>query len=257
MKNIWFFTLASLFCLLITSCFDDSSSTRAEDVISSSATETSSSSTTTSSSSYFANNNTFTDARDGQSYATTTIGTQVWMAENLNYEASSGSYCYNDIESKCDTYGRLYTWAAAMDIDAIYNTTEWTGSDANHQGICPTGWHLPSDDDWDVLLNYVIDNTSATDYTEAGPYLKTESGWSTYSGISSSDEFGFSGLPGGLRLTNGSYDFVGVFGYWWSSTEFSGSYAHSRNLSYSVDFFNRDYYYMTHAYSVRCLQDTP
>jgi uncharacterized protein (TIGR02145 family) len=177
-----------------------------------------------------------------------TIGEQVWMAENLNYESTSGSYCYGGNSTNCDTYGRLYTWAAAMGGAASSSTTP-----SGVQGVCPVGWHLPSDAEWTILSDYVIANSAGTSTDDIGPFLKSTTGWDTYSGITSDDAYGFSGLPGGYRVYNvGSLD-VGLTGYWWSSTERHSSYAYRRNLYYGHDYFSRDYYDKSYAISVRCL----
>jgi hypothetical protein len=117
---------------------------------------------------------TFTDPRDNKTYKTVKIVSQTWMAENLNY-AASGSKCYDDKPENCKKYGRLYDWDAAM-------------------RVCPYGWHLPSDYEWDVLM-------AAVDGTErAGEKLKAKSGWNnSYQGKSGNgtDQYGFSALPGG------------------------------------------------------------
>jgi uncharacterized protein (TIGR02145 family) len=201
---------------------------------------------------------TFMDERDSTVYKYVAIGTQTWMAENLNYNSGTNSYCYDDLASNCDTYGRLYTWASAMDIDETYNSTTWSGSDVNHQGVCPAGWHLLSDDEWEILASYVANESGLTgytsdDWTEIGKLLKANSDlWSTNTGT---DDYGFSGLPGGFRSSNGSYYAVGDLGYWWSSTELGSSSAYFRSLYYNNDYFYRNIYGKTNAYSVRCIQD--
>jgi uncharacterized protein (TIGR02145 family) len=137
---------------------------------------------------------TFTDIRDNRRYAYTVIGEQVWMAENLDYSAN-GSVCYNNSQINCNKYGRLYDWATAMDV-------------------CPEGWHLPSDDEWSVLI------------ARGARSLKATSGWTDFDGISSNgnDSYGFAALPCGNVSSSG--DFEGAcdskewcFGTWWSSDE--------------------------------------
>ncbi|MDR0515691.1 MAG: fibrobacter succinogenes major paralogous domain-containing protein [Fibromonadaceae bacterium] len=187
---------------------------------------------------------TFTDTRDGKTYKTTKIGEQVWMAENLNYEAKR-SKCYNDSISYCDKYGRLYDWATAMGIDKKFNRKKWNGSDVKHQGVCPKGWHLPNDEDWDKLYRYV-DGDKGTEslYNSktAGEYLKSKKGWDDYEGKSSNglDVFGFSALPGGQRnfdpFVGFFYSFYGVGGSssWWSANEgdrYDGRSAHIRHMN--------------------------
>jgi uncharacterized protein (TIGR02145 family) len=127
------------------------------------------------------------------------------MAENLNYNAS-GSKCYDNQDSYCDTYGRLYNWETA-------------------KTACPSGWHLPSDDEWDVLVNSVGGSSTT------GRHLKATSGWYSdgYSNGNGLDSFGFSALPGGYG-DSGSFRNVGNVGSWWSSTEYDSSSAYGRNM---------------------------
>jgi uncharacterized protein (TIGR02145 family) len=168
----------------------------------------------------------------GQTYRTVVIGTQTWMAENLNYDVS-GSGCYYNKTENCQKYGRLYDFATA--------TT-----------VCPSGWHLPSYTDWNKLLDYVESSKGCTDC--AGKYLKAASGWDSYSGIVNLDTYGFSALPGG---SCGSFcDGAGCGGYWWSSTVRTVNASVNTNMSCSYD----DAYLRNSAsrglfYSVRCVQD--
>ncbi len=149
--------------------------------------------------------NTFIDARDGKSYKTVTIGTQVWMAENLNYDyqvdgASYGSYCYDNQGSNCYLYGRLYTWAAAMDSAAVFSEdgkgcgNEMACTLPGHvRGICPEGWHLPNAWEWDTLL------TLAGKTAEGYLALKSTNGWSN--DRNGTDSLGLSIKPAGYRDT--------------------------------------------------------
>lgn len=127
----------------------------------------------------------FTDSRDGKKYRTVTIGTQTWMAENLNFDygkyGTARCFCFNDMESNCEKYGRLYNLAAVTDSAGFL-------FDGN---ICPKGWHLPSWREWETLFSYVGKDGS-------GIKLKSKSGWMN-SG-NGTDEFGFTILPGGNRI---------------------------------------------------------
>ena len=161
-------------------------------------------------------------------FRTVTIGTQTWMAENLNCDVA-GSKCYNNQTSNCTTYGRLYDWATAMALPSSCNSTSCSGQiQSRHKGICPSGWNIPSNAEWDILYRYA-DGTSGTespyDSPTAGRYLKATSGWSSCgpSGSGSSylceDAFGFSALPGGNGYSDGSFNNVGNNGSWWSDSE--------------------------------------
>jgi uncharacterized protein (TIGR02145 family) len=202
---------------------------------------------------------TFTDTRDGKTYKTTKIGEQVWMAENLNYEAER-SRCYNDSISYCKKYGRLYDWATAMGIDKEFNDKKWNGSDVKRQGVCPKGWHLPSNAAWDKLYRYA-DGDKGTknpyDSETAGKYLKSKEGWNDYKGKSGNgeDKFGFSALPGGYGDSDGYFDGVGSYGHWWSSIEYSSNYAYFRLMFYDFEIAGWYDSSKDFLFSVRCVQD--
>jgi len=198
---------------------------------------------------------------DGRSYKTVVIGTQTWMAENLNYRTSDGtSRCYptsgntnaSDADnSNCNIYGRLYTWSAALGLDPNCNTSSCPVQ-AKHKGICPSGWHIPSNAEWTTLTDY------AGGFNTAGPKLKTASGWNDYQGKSGNgtDEFGFSALPGGYYSNSSdSFLYVGDFGSWWSATESSAGYAYFRDMRNSAAFVFSSSYPKFYLYSVRCVQD--
>ena len=189
------------------------------------------------------NSGTFTDSRDEQTYQWVKIGNQIWMAENLNAThyadgtpiqevtgdanwdtlvVSDEAYCwhYDDSTSNAETYGALYTWAAAM---------KGSGSSSSNpsgvQGVCPDGWHLPSDDEWKELEMYLgmsqsdADNAGWRGTNEGSKLAGNASLW--YDGDSENNaEFGTSGftaLPGGCRVNNGNFGGIGYNGYWWST----------------------------------------
>jgi len=184
-------------------------------------------------------NDVFIDFRDKKEYKTAKIGSQTWMAENLNYNAG-GSKCYDDKLQNCDKYGRLYDWVTAKDA-------------------CPSGWHLPSNEEWDVLYRYV-DGTDGMDSpyesTTAGRYLKAKIGWNEYEAKSGNgeDKYGFTALPGGHRSDGVFYD-IGYDGYWWSSNEHTNYNAYSRRMYYYNE--SAIWYYgdRNFFHSVRCVKD--
>jgi len=183
----------------------------------------------------------FTDSRDKKTYKTVKIGTQTWMAENLNYDVPGNDttdVCYDNKPDNCQKYGRLYDWETAMKA-------------------CPKGWHLPSEEEWKAL------ETTAGGENTAGMNLKAKSGWMENDGT---DKFGFSALPGGKygyldpeACEDGcepSFWDAGSAGRWWSSTEgVLGSSAYSWYIG--QDFEDRDggYIYEASLRSVRCIKD--
>ena len=304
-KHGFSFVVAAVFVLLLVACGDDdsdfatrpsegSSSSVCEDcdeslsssesvILSSDSHEGSSSSSTKSSSSEAKSSSssvtpqssdsetsvstgTMTDSRDGQTYKTVTIGTQTWMAENLNYAytgvpykvysytSDSTSWCYEDGESNCAKYGRFYTWAAAMDSVGTWSTN---GKGCGYKktcsptypvrGVCPEGWHLPTIEEFETLF------TAVGGQSTAGKVLKSTSGWN--SGGNGSDAFAFSALPAGHRDYYGNYNSEGDYAHFWSSTESNSDDAYSMYLFYSVGDACLDYDGKFTGFSVRCLKD--
>ena len=198
---------------------------------------------------------------DGNVYTTVTIGTQVWMKENLKVSkyrngdpittnlsnsawnaATTGAYAiYNNDAANNTTYGKLYNWYAVVDS----------------RNLCPVGWHVPSDGEWKTLEISLGMSTTDADLTGArgsvqnvGGKLKSIS--SLWNNNSATNESGFSGLPGGLRY-NGAYDGVGGYCFWWSSTEASGPWY--RRLESVSGASARNAYDKRSGLSVRCLMD--
>ncbi|OFX32082.1 MAG: hypothetical protein A2X08_17780 [Bacteroidetes bacterium GWA2_32_17] len=197
--------------------------------------------------------NTVTDI-DGNVYNTITIGTQVWMAENLKTtkyrdgttipnvtdntawsNLTTGAYCDNsNLSSNSDTYGKLYNWYAVADV----------------HNICPTGWHMPTDAEWSVLTTYLGGESVA------GGKLK-ETGTTHWESpnTGATNETGFTALPGGYRYDNGSFYNVGNYGLWWSSTESNISNAWFRDAYYLYNNVNRLNISKKDGFSVRCVKD--
>jgi len=213
---------------------------------------------------------TFTDARDKKTYKTTKIGNQTWMAENLNYHGSDGylGLCYDKKPEYCQKYGRLYDWSEAMGIDRGFNRKSWTGKNAKHQGICPAGWHLPSDKEFQALVDF------AGGKDIAGTKLKAKEGWraveckwteveeddrgrksKTEYDKCPTDEFGFSAIPGGYGNSDGYFVNVSNNGSWWSSTESNSGYAYFRIMRYDSENVVRDEFHKDILFNVRCVQD--
>ncbi len=210
---------------------------------------------------------------EGQSYATVLIGTQCWMAENLNVgtkinstqsgyqQTNNGTiekYCYNNDEANCAIYGGLYEWPEAMQ----YVTTEGA------QGICPEGWHIATDNEWKILEGAVDsqypvgdpewDGTGFRGY-DAGGNLK-EAGTSHWDSpnTGATNSSGFTGLPEGYRTYyDGSFYSLGRYGYFWSSSQYSTALAWLRYLGYNYASVYRIFTNKALGYSVRCLQDAP
>jgi uncharacterized protein (TIGR02145 family) len=199
----------------------------------------------------FPNCGTVTDI-DGNVYTTVTIGTQCWMQENLKttryndgsavagglsdaaWQANtSGAYAiYDNNAANNSTYGKLYNWYAV-----------------NSGKLAPAGWHIPSDAEWKTLTTYLGGDSIAGDKMKAGIL------WTSYPDIVNNNSSGFSGLPAGYRTSNGTYDYIGINGYFWSSTEYSSIYAWYRTLFHRYSDTYRYFNFNGYGFSVRCVKD--
>jgi uncharacterized protein (TIGR02145 family) len=173
----------------------------------------------------------FTDSRDGRTYRTIKVGgDKAWIAENMNYQTQSGSWCYDDGESNCDQYGRLYDWEAA-------------------RTACPDGWRLPNNLEWETLA------AAAGGQSAAAVKLKAKNGWGD--GGNGTNDYGFAALPGGRRRHNdGVFENIGTDGHWWTATPSGANFAYTRNISHRLNNVYVNYYDHKNAgFSVRCVQE--
>jgi uncharacterized protein (TIGR02145 family) len=192
--------------------------------------------------------------KDGNIYKTVTIGSQVWMAENLrstkfrngdpvpNVSANaswsvlkSGAYClYNNDAANKSVYGTLYNWFVVTDP----------------RNIAPAGWHIPSDEEWTALTNFLQGNS------QAGGKLK-ETGTSHWSDPNSGaiNSTGFTALPGGYRAKDGVFKNLSLCGTWWATTEYTQSVAWYRYVDYGTGNIYRVSIYKACGLSIRCIKD--
>ena len=184
---------------------------------------------------------TFKDARDGETYEWIKTGEQIWMAENLNYNAGQKSFVYNNDEINGVTMGRLYTWLEALTA-------------------CPSGWHLPTDIEWEELAYFVSQDKGPYSKVEGGDdwenlaiHLKAKTEWKNES--YGTDDYGFTALPTGGHSYNGDFFHKGEYVYFWSSTAASDKNSWFRYMSYYNQFFLRDFLKKEYAFSVRCVKD--
>jgi len=169
-----------------------------------------------------------TDLRDGQVYPTVQIGTQCWLQKNMNYNTGN-SWCYEDNSSNCDIYGRLYDWHTALKV-------------------CPKGWHLPSDEEWTTLTDF-LGETAGGKMKEAG----TDHWLSPNIGATNSS--GFTALPGGSRGMDGNFGNPAYYALFWSSDEYMSTDALSLYLLCNNEYAERNISGNAYFFSCRCIKD--
>lgn len=206
------------------------------------------------------------DSRDGKTYGTTKTGTQCWMAENLNIGLKIGllkdqrdngiieKYCYDNNESNCDSYGGLYQWDEMMQY----------ASDPGTQGICPDGWHLPTDKEWCIFTTYLDSTVNCSIFGPSGANLgklkstgtlEAGTGLWHYPNLGAANENNFNALPAGTRSIYSKFFYIGYHAYFWSSDEYGISNAWFFYLKYSNNSIYRENYFKASGYSVRCIKD--
>ena len=211
------------------------------------------------------------DTRDNQLYKYIVIGQNTWMAQNLNYNYNQGtakSYCYNDVASNCKTYGRLYTWPAAM--DSVRNSCGYaTNCTARSvppylQGACPDGWRIPNKFDFDELYNDAYEVNYSTGKNIVATKLKSKSGWNDNG--NGTDVYGFNALPGGNRSESSSssrkyYNLGSATYFWTASDQYSRVNPSSNKMAYFWHFSTQSMAdtvsnatFKYDAYSVRCIK---
>jgi len=180
--------------------------------------------------------NYFTDPRDGKQYPYVEISGKTWMAANLDYVVEGSSRCYNDFDENCETYGRLYNFAATANA-------------------CPEGWHLPSDAEWTALTTAIggLAGTAAK--------LKAASGWVS----NGTDDYGFAALPGSYgNLSTGNYlaleqaivEFgIARGGFWWSASKIAANGSYIRHIGPTAASITRIDNDFSRLYSLRCVKD--
>lgn len=168
---------------------------------------------------------TIVDSRDGQIYPTVKIGSQCWLQKNMNYKTGN-SWCYGNSTTDCVTYGRLYDWETALKV-------------------CPKGWHLPSDEEWSVLITYLGGKSVASCMLKE----RSTSHW-RYPNKDANNKSGFTALPGGKRNPDGSFSYLTDNTYFWSS-----NCAWCRNLNYYLESVGRGNALKSFGFSVRCVKD--
>lgn len=184
----------------------------------------------------------FVDSRDNRLYKTIRIGTQTWMAQNLAYKTSEGCWAYNNNDSNIAIYGYLYTWDSA-------------------NKACPSGWHLPSDEEWKTLektlgMSEIEANIygSRGEYSNVGGKLKSISNWDN--SYKATDEYGFSALPAGNYGSNEkTFYFIGQNAMFWTNTDFKSEFAWYRDLHNDDGKIFRAYRSKVLAFSIRCVKD--
>ncbi len=197
----------------------------------------------------------FIDSRDMQQYNCAIIGDQAWMTQNLNYSGDDGAgsktnaigYCYGELDhsdaSTCIVYGRLYTWHTAMNGESSSSTNP-----SNVRGLCPSGWHLPSLEEF-IELNDFIELDNGVD--GVGKSLKSTTGW--LNSGNGTDDYGFSAYPTGSRSSDGTYFNNSGFTSWWNTYHYGNDGVQLHYLAWSLDSFFMDGGYDYSGKAARCL----
>lgn len=190
------------------------------------------------------------DSRDENRYKTVEIGGKRWMAENLRF-AAPGSFCYEDKDIRCRSYGRLYPWPVAMRLPADFITNPVEGMiTVEHQGVCPAGWHVPSQKEWDDMMQAVAQMQKGS----VAAALKTREGW-VRGGALITESSGFKAIPAGVRHNDGEFMELGTSAYFWEASGGGETGAAYWNLINGKDEVMRAEDFENMALSLRCVMN--
>lgn len=210
---------------------------------------------------------TLVDPRDGKIYKIVHVGTQWWMAENLNYSTSGSfvpgakkqsnndsieKYCLGDKKVNCDTYGGLYQWAEAIQYfnGASNKTFKELSPTIRIQGVCPTGWHIPTNKEWRAMLEF----EGTVDESWNGVKLNMNA--ASWKNPDESYENSFKSLTGGTRDYGGGFsDTDGRYGYWWTTSETNASVSWGYMLNSMEARVHYQRHYKANGLSIRCVKD--
>jgi uncharacterized protein (TIGR02145 family) len=214
---------------------------------------------------------------DGNVYNTVIIGTQMWLKENLktthysdgteiNDGTNAGNiigdssvkyfFNYDNDTAYSSIFGKLYTWAAVMNGEASSNSNT-----DRVQGVCPTGWYVPTDAEWNIMEKYLDISTDTTTYdiwtgTDIGNKLKESDTIHWWIGNRGTNSSNFTAIAGGSRHPDGVFDDLYANGVWWTSTDYNGVNAWSRDLNYNLPTIMKFNAFKTSGFSVRCIKDS-
>lgn len=210
---------------------------------------------------------------EGNVYKTVVIGNQVWMSENLKTTKYSDgtaiphvisdsvwaalttpAYCWynNDPSSNKAVYGALYNWFA---VDLVSN---------GNKNLCPKGWHVPTDDEWEILLDYLSNNGYGFEGNKmnVAKSMAAKSGWQSHNiagnvgnDQQSNNSSGFSAFPSGYRNFLGAFSYKGRYAYWWTSTEYSNTHAYCRFMHNYYSYVGKTKFRKQNGFCIRCLRD--
>lgn len=203
---------------------------------------------------------------EGKVYPTVLIGTQCWLAKDLNVgiringnvnqskNTKIEKYCMNDLESNCDIYGGLYNWGESVNyLNNANNTTNWNPVPTGPvQGICPPGWHIPTLNEWNTLVNYLGGQGVAGGKLKENSYNH----WGNPN-YGASNESNFTGLGSGYRWTDGLYHYFGVYVSYWTVTAGANpnTDVYYGGMGYGIEKSNSGQFYKNNSNSIRCLKD--
>lgn len=200
---------------------------------------------------------------DGHTYKTVKIGNQWWMCENLKVEhyADGSPIEYIDVNSNDSIWQQAQVGSYCFINDSVYGKLYNHFAVSDSRKLAPAGWHIPSDAEWQTMEKYIgMSESQASNLAWRGTneaeklLVKSSIGWPTSSLLFGTNEYGFSALPGGVRITDGTTNIFQTTAFWWTSTS-ETTHAYYRYIDYQHKQIFRQHTYPNYGMSVRCVKD--